>query len=435
MRVTISTHNGAEVRRAHNIRDKRVVEKQVHIDPEGLHETLIDETISHAYHRLFDETVAKYNAIQDRAERRIKNYLAQVEKDAKKHACYEMIIGIYPYKDPKTGIKDPTPDPQIGYEIMRAFVDDWKRRNPNLEIIGAYYHADEIGEQPHVHIDYIPVATGYKKGLEKQSAMRKALEQMGFSKIGKSTAQVIWEARENGHLEMLCKKRGMTVMHIRDGRKHEDTETYKRRKELEKYEQLEVDAKAADIKATAIPMTGKVVVDKDDLERIEEQAKAYVANRQEIADNRSNKKRNAQKEAVLRKKEQELDQREAEVAKREVQTDVRELQRAYVKTRRDLERTIKENESLKACNAEQADHIRLFQTILDTLLFVLAWIIQKLSRIDLDGLDYKDRKAIEDVKEYAQTTLEESTNTPDKYYDRALQSMADDMQKRNNPER
>jgi len=43
MGVTISTHNGSAVRREHNIRNEKVVSKEPHIDPNGIHETWIDE--------------------------------------------------------------------------------------------------------------------------------------------------------------------------------------------------------------------------------------------------------------------------------------------------------------------------------------------------------------------------------------------------------
>ena len=56
---------------------------------------------------------------------------------------------------------------ETGYSVLRAFYDGWKERNPRLELIGAYYHADEDGV-PHVHIDYIPVATGYVNGMSTQ---------------------------------------------------------------------------------------------------------------------------------------------------------------------------------------------------------------------------------------------------------------------------
>ena len=98
---------------------------------------------------------------------------------------------------------------------------------PNLEIIGAYYHADEQGV-PHVHIDYIPVAEDYEKGMNIQNGIARALEQMGFVGNGKETSQIRWQKTENEALESICKDRGLEIYHPNvEGRVHLDTETYK----------------------------------------------------------------------------------------------------------------------------------------------------------------------------------------------------------------
>ena len=227
--VTISTHNGSAVHQAHNIRAEKTVSKEEHIDPNGIHETWIHESERHAYHRIFDDSVKAYNEGQTRADRQIKNYYNTVRDDAKKHTSYEMIIGIYG-KD-ENGVYQCSEEQ--GKEIMKAFVDGWKERNPNLELIGAYYHADEQGE-PHCHIDYIPVAHGYSRGMETQTGLVKALGEMGFEKVGKATAQIQWEHRENEYLTQLCQERGLEVSHPKqEGREHLATETYKAEKHLE----------------------------------------------------------------------------------------------------------------------------------------------------------------------------------------------------------
>ena len=77
MGVTISTHNGSAVRQAHNIRDARCVEKEPHIDPNGVHETWAHESVRDAYKRLFNDSVQRYNERQERPERRIKDYYAR----------------------------------------------------------------------------------------------------------------------------------------------------------------------------------------------------------------------------------------------------------------------------------------------------------------------------------------------------------------------
>jgi hypothetical protein len=225
MGVTISTHNGSKVARDHNVRNPKVVGKEKHIDLNGVSEIWHDEKPQDAYHRLFDGAREKYNAKQKRADRRITDYYRTVCEDKKKHAVYEMIVAVGSRQNPI--------DDNVGKEILRKFVDGWTERNPNLELIGAYYHADEEGI-PHVHIDYIPVAHGYKRGLQIQSALVKALAEQGFEKDGKETAQIQWERSENAHLEKLCNEFGIEVEHplIAD-RQHLDTATYKAQQELQ----------------------------------------------------------------------------------------------------------------------------------------------------------------------------------------------------------
>lgn len=231
--VTISTHNGSQVRTAHNMRAKSCVEKENHIDASRPHEIWKHETVTQAYERLFGSAVAEYNARQQRPERQIKNYLSDVRKDAKKHDCYEMIVGVY---------GDECSD-QMGKAILKAYVDGWQRRNPHLEMIGAYYHADEQGSAPHVHVDYIPVSSSYKKGLSVQTGLNRALADMGYIKRGKITPQIQWERAENAILEHYCAVAGLTVEHPQAGKgvRHQSTELYKVSQELAKArEKLEV---------------------------------------------------------------------------------------------------------------------------------------------------------------------------------------------------
>ncbi len=225
---TISTHVSGDARaRRHNKRDREVTINEPHIDQFGYHETLIDESTVHAYHRLFDPAVEEYNARQTRADRKIKNYHAKVEADPRKHTCYEMTVCV--------GSKGNPVDRDLGYTIMREYVDGWKDRNPNLELIGAYYHADEEGV-PGWHLDFIPVAHGFKNGPSVQTALSRALVEQGFGYIkGRSedglrqTPQIQWERSENDMLEVICNKYGVKVVHPERGKnaKHLATPEYK----------------------------------------------------------------------------------------------------------------------------------------------------------------------------------------------------------------
>jgi hypothetical protein len=242
--ATISTHNGSSVSRGHNLRKKNIVDKEEHIDPNGVHETWVDEAPRMAYERLFGDSVRAYNDKQSRADRKIDDYYNHVRADEKRHNVYEMIIGVYPAEgeivsdspeaEPAEGTVKTDKQTETCKEILKDFVNDWKRRNPNLEMVGAYYHADEQGKAPHVHIDYIPVAHGYKKGPGTQTALVKALGEQGFTIQPKRTAQMQWEKSENDYLESLCVKRGLNVEHPQQGHgvEHLHTKTFKAQKEV-----------------------------------------------------------------------------------------------------------------------------------------------------------------------------------------------------------
>ena len=241
MAKTISTHNGSAAHRAHNIRAPWATDNQEHIDKSlrNKNEILHDEKPREAYERIFGAALKAYNARQTRPERIIQDYYSHIEKDAKKHPVYEMIVQIGNRQD--TGIDAP-----VERECLKEFYAGWAERNPNLECIGAYIHADETDGTVHMHIDYVPVATGYKRGMEVQSGLVKALEQQGFTKHGKDTAQIQWEARENAALEQICNAHGIEIIHPqRTGEKleHLDTQAYKLQQEchvfLETKESLE----------------------------------------------------------------------------------------------------------------------------------------------------------------------------------------------------
>lgn len=227
MKYTISTHCGHKVSAAHNRRDDSSIKGREHIDSSKPHEVWKDEKITAAYDRIFGAAIKEYNDKQKRQDRQIKNYYRQVREAAQKHPVYEMIVTI--------GNKENQPPPEIGKEIMRQFVDDWQKNNPNLEMIGAYYHADEDGA-PHCHIDYIPVARGFQRGLQVQVGYTKALEQQGFSRTGKKTEtpQILWQRRENARLERLCRERGIEVEHTQRGQglQHLSVEQYKEQQRL-----------------------------------------------------------------------------------------------------------------------------------------------------------------------------------------------------------
>ena len=112
---------------------------------------------------------------------------------------------------------------------------------PVFALIGAYLHGDEQGGV-HVHLDYIPVAHGYRRGPDTQTGLSRALQEQGIEpgESYKETAQIAWERRENAELERICAEHGLVVDHPqqrkREKAQHIDTDLYRTQQELQKVE-------------------------------------------------------------------------------------------------------------------------------------------------------------------------------------------------------
>ena len=260
--ATIATHNGSTLSQGHNRRDIKYTSKDGHVREGGHIEIWKDEPIREAYERIFSDAQKEYNEKQKRSDRKINDYYQKVKNDAKRHVCYEMIIGVY--KAPEVSEKDKR-------EIMKEFVDSWQARNPNLELVGAYYHADEMGE-PHVHIDYIPVAD-CTRGMSKQNALNSAFEQMGYHGTSiKNTPQMEWQRAQNQELERLCKERGIEVEHDTEKKKHLSVREYQEMKEYTDEQKKELDKALKKGLPTKKSFLNFKWYSKEDLETLENKA-------------------------------------------------------------------------------------------------------------------------------------------------------------------
>lgn len=211
MPYTSSFHHGTEVVLGHNKRDKKHVDKEPHIDPNGLHETWIDEPIEKAYERIFGEAVKEYNAGQKRADRKIKSYLQNVRQNSKLHDRYEFIVQV--------GNEKIRPSVEDSKTVLKEYLEDFKKRNKTLEVIGAYFHADEVGQTPHLHVDYIPKGKGNKTGLKVRNNLSAALKELGYEtefeeKDGHKkmlSAEMKFQNAEREALNEICKAHGLEI--------------------------------------------------------------------------------------------------------------------------------------------------------------------------------------------------------------------------------
>jgi len=166
---TCSFHHGTECVPVHNRRE--ISHKEAHIDEKGIHFSWIDEDITAAYERIFGEALKEYNEKQKRNDRKIKSYLKNVRENPKLNAVYECIIQV--------GNEDNYPDEKLCRKILKKYLDEFREKNTSLEVIGAYYHADELGA-PHLHLDYVPVSVGKERGLKLKNNLTEALKTLGY---------------------------------------------------------------------------------------------------------------------------------------------------------------------------------------------------------------------------------------------------------------
>ena len=285
--------------------------------------TLVDRDIKEAYREIFGEALDKYNAKQKRADRKIEDYCDHIKKSKNgEKLFYEDVV--------QWGSKDDFQNPQTrerAKEALVKYVEGFEERNPNLKLIGAYIHMDEAS--PHLHLDYVPVAHGYSRGLSTRNSLDRAMKEMGFApenESRKNNATKLWKESERSYFGEICRSMGLEVeMERQSTRKNLSVEEYKdARDEILGNIEQEKEAIVAEVEPLRelktgideIAGTGKTVlpgvvaIKKKDLEAVKEQAKAYTANRDEIETLR-------ERSAAVSQREQRADQREQQLNKRE----------------------------------------------------------------------------------------------------------------------
>ena len=184
--------------------------------------TLRRENLKQVYHELFDEALAEYNAKKTKTRDKIPDYYRHIEKSKQERLFHEVIFQI--------GNKDncgcETPEGERAAAALKEFAEAFQERNPHLRVFNSVIHMDEA--TPHIHIDFVPVATEQKRGLAKRVSLKQALAQQGFT--GQSKRQTEWNAWVNSEklvLEQIAQQHSFEVIHGDGGRPHMSLPEYK----------------------------------------------------------------------------------------------------------------------------------------------------------------------------------------------------------------
>lgn len=210
--------------RQHNLRNYGEGKLPSNVDASRTEQNIVwkDETTAHAYHRIFDDAVSEYNAKQKRKDRQIKDYRTHILNS--KNGEKEFYEDVLQWGKQEDFIEHPEWR-DIAKECLLEYIEGFEDRNPGLELIGAYIHMDEAS--PHMHFDYIPVATGYKTGVQKRNSLDRAMRNLIAVRTGSEysprpdekdasgkctdNATKQWKEMERAHFKKICVRRGLVV--------------------------------------------------------------------------------------------------------------------------------------------------------------------------------------------------------------------------------
>lgn len=229
--VRIHMNNGIVVIK-HNARVWEVIKYEKHIAKDfGVHEVWVDGTLVKTYTDLFKSSIDDYDDKQKRKDRKIGGvceYIQQVEENKQgrkqrktvngkkvvvdgterqgKRVCSELIIGCgntnmmkdedghFVYRDDLHEFHHMRLQYEVSYNATKRYCDGWQKRNETenggMRVIRVDWHADEFYRNivtnlvemstEHAHLVFVPWAKGFKRGMDTQNSMNKALEKLGF---------------------------------------------------------------------------------------------------------------------------------------------------------------------------------------------------------------------------------------------------------------
>lgn len=197
---------------------------------------LANESIEHAYERLFGEATETYNARQvskGRPDRQIEDYYAHV-RDA--YRADRAKVG---HSKSRSG----RPAPAVEYVVQLGNRETWSRELDEagakavyseafdrikartagaIDWFAAAVHVDETDGTPHMHIIGIPYGQSPKRGLPVQVSMNKALKTMGLDRLPDLQDAMM------GCLEDAARDHGVERAVMDDHHRHMDVPQFKR---------------------------------------------------------------------------------------------------------------------------------------------------------------------------------------------------------------
>lgn len=184
--------------------------------------TYCNDDLKQVYHELFDEAMAAYNTKKKKTRDKITDYYEHIRQGKQEKLFHEAIFQIGNLEDCGCG----SPGGERAAAALKEFAESFQERNPHLRVFNMVLHMDEA--TPHLHVDYIPVATEQSRGLSTRVSMKQALKQQGFEGQGrKQTEWNAWMEREKAALIEIAQAHEFEIISLGGGRPHMDLPQYR----------------------------------------------------------------------------------------------------------------------------------------------------------------------------------------------------------------
>ena len=188
----------------------------------GQNVVFCNEDMKQVYHEIFDEALAAYNAKKKKTRDKISDYYEHIRQGKQEKLFHEAIFQIGNLEDCGCG----SPGGERAAAALKEFAESFQERNPHLRVFNMVLHMDEA--TPHLHVDFIPVATEQSRGLSTRVSMKQALKQQGFVSLGrKQTEWNAWMEREKAALTEIAQAHEFEIISLGGGRPHMDLPEYR----------------------------------------------------------------------------------------------------------------------------------------------------------------------------------------------------------------
>ena len=184
--------------------------------------TFCNDDLKQVYHEIFDEALAAYNAKKKKTRDKISDYYEHIRQGKQEKLFHEAIFQIGSLEDCGCG----SPGGERAAAALKEFAESFQERNPHLRVFNMVLHMDEA--TPHLHVDFVPVATEQSRGLSTRVSMKQALKQQGFVGLGRNqTEWKVWMDREKEVLTEIAQQHEFEIISLGSNRRHMELPEYR----------------------------------------------------------------------------------------------------------------------------------------------------------------------------------------------------------------